>query len=422
MELLKQELDLINKNKEKEMVKSINEINNTIADSFDSIFCLSAEDYKSLSKSSGSMDDDDLIDELSEDIKSSDEPESVENLYDELTKITKSNDINCEKCNMNYTLECEHIICIKCNKLNIVDGNLIIICAICNKSSNINLNNIITFFTDITQLTEFLNGVSYNKPKNIICENCNLENAEIGCFECEVKLCHNCWPQIHRIGKLTQHKAVNLEEYDDNPICINHPKYYKELICTENKLLCMMCERTSQNTNINTKLISNVAVDHRNNLQSELHNIKEINKQIHDILIHLNSEYDDNLIQKFKGEALDNIHMHFENIRKRIDFYESVTADKVNVLIHKQATNLLTQRKELCDYLTSSMELCNKINNHTENAGDFSIVKHYTEQFIRLNNLKNQKINLEKNVIKPVNVSFEYENMFNSIQVDLYIN
>ena len=161
--------------------------------------------------------------------------ENLDNLKDENTPKC---DICCESYeNTKNTLDCGHSFCRECIVNMINSPDLTISCPLCRKISNINLINITKSVNNPEELIELFKKLSHNNQKQILCDNCHTINAEHSCFECDVKLCEKCWPDIHKIGRQLQHKKNNLFESNTDSICPHHPKYYREFICMHDDCL-----------------------------------------------------------------------------------------------------------------------------------------------------------------------------------------
>lgn len=419
----------------------INKLDNSTEQTKESI-------YESVSEPSSGSSTEPITGSLNEPIiESSTEPStelsnepSTESLNGPANEPPKlENDIYCVVCynpqnkvNKKYVLNCNHEICTSCITQNIIfswnsivhnniikldNDTFIITCPSCNQESNVELNKIITMFHDTNQLNEFFKNMAYKKQyKNVLCANCEAVNATHGCFECDVQLCDECWTIIHKIGKLLQHKKVTLLDYEYNPVCSIHPEYFRKFIdISENKSLCLMCERDDKTKH---ELISDVALKYRNILENNLCEVNRINESVCDTLIHLNG-YSSAQVDELKNKAYRQVNEYFGDIRRKLAMCELSVIEKIKQLMDNQVNCLLQQREELCEYLIKSKEIYQKVNEQITDGSDFLVTLNYTDQLNKLKEIQSNEVNLEKTVINAINVSVSYVDNFNMININM---
>ena len=365
-------------------------------------------------------------------------------------KFDNSEDINSSKCNICYedyengktTLECGHSLCKKCI-IGVVKPTLVgnqnriypdgvnshgwtITCPFCRKVTSTNLAAITKSVNDSEELIELFKKFSDNKQDRIICDNCHILNAEHSCFECDIKLCEKCWPDIHKIGKLLQHRKNNLLENVKDLICSHHPKYYKEFICMhadcaqnpKNHLMCIICERTSQHKGHETELISNLAPKYRSELNNQLMVLNNKIKNVADTLVHLNGHSEEN-IDKLLEDVNKKIERHYAIMLAILIRSQTIAHREAAQLINDEKNTILKQRVELYEYLINSIDLSQEIEKYVNDASDNSIASNYFEQLEKLSNVHQQDINLEKTIVRPIQISIKPISMLQDIEITL---
>ena len=316
-----------------------------------------------------------------------------------------------------YLSNCNHNICISCSKQLINDTTMTILCPFCRKTSRISPEVINDTFTDGEQFVDFLTKIV--NPTEIInetCDKCEVLNAYFGCTECEIKLCEKCWPDVHSIGRLVDHKKVSIEEYKNNPKCPNHPRYYRELVCTSDcdhkgDLICIMCERIEQYKNSTTDLICNITPSYRENLTSQLHNVNNKIKEAFDTYIHLRTFTPEN-INKLTNDTIEQVSGNFKKMHASLYNVEAKCISEVKSLINKQINELNEQKNNLYKYSVEGIKTSKRIDKSVKESDDFVLILNYDKYVENLNSINNADINLNKSVIKPITISW------NSVDVD----
>ncbi len=316
-----------------------------------------------------------------------------------------------------YLSKCNHNICISCVKQLINDTTMTVLCPFCREISRISTNVINDTFVDGEQFVDFLTKIT--NPAEIInetCDKCNASTAYVGCIECEIKLCEKCWPDVHSIGKLVEHKKVSIEEYKTSPKCPTHPRYYRELVCTSNDdhngdLICIICERTEQYKNLAMDLICNVTPQYRENLTSQLIDINNKIKKAFDTYIHLRTFTPEN-INKLTNDTIEQVSNNFKKMHVNLYNAETKCISDVKSLINKQTNELNEQKNNLYKYSIEGIKVSKRIDKSVKESEDFALMLNYDKYVKNLDNIKDTGINLNKTVIQKPKI------LWNSVDVD----
>lgn len=334
-----------------------------------------------------------------------------------------------EKYNINDTIiqilpKCNHRICTNCFKKIINISSMSISCPLCRDVSFMKNSTILDNFANGTEMMNYLlHSKCHTRINRDMCDKCQNVQIIYGCSDCEIKLCEKCWPEIHSIGRLVHHQKVDMEEYNLKGKCPSHPKYQKELVCIskcshQGDLICLMCEKTPPYKLCRTDYITNIAKKQREELLDKITILKEKIEMICNDIVRLNQNNLES-INLLTDETIKQITDHFKKIHEKIYEYESYLIDNVKSKMSDQYAHYLHQKNELCNYTLENTQLIHETENHIINSSDLMIVTKYKMLVDQLTNMINKPLELEKEIVYPINIICNDIELDNICRIDI---
>lgn len=310
-------------------------------------------------------------------------------------------------------LDCKHELCKKCF-VNIVKHNgLLLSCPICRNNMHCKIDTVISYYCDADDLIDFVKGVPYcNEQTNeTLCDKCETNIADNGCHDCCAKLCNKCWLEIHKIGKLTEHKKVSVNDIKYKIKCPHHPNYYREFIClhdecehTDDMYLCIICQKSKKHKNHQPELINDLVPNLKDNINEMSNALNSKIKNVSQKIINLNS-YTSDVINANVNKINNDIDEYYKKIEEHVKFLKVSTKNEVMRLVNLQKYELLCQKKMLNEYIIELIKANAIMKECIESPEDFILISSYIGNYDKLEYI------LNKDTDTMGNISFDFTNI-----------